>query len=105
MSRFSGFSPQTLSLFLTTLDSLGVKTFAKQTVFEAHLTGKKHVSAAKLLESKAIDPVTHEKLKQRREDEKDKQVAWLEVKISKLAELLGLERYQFPHLLDVDNEI
>jgi len=49
--------------------------------------------------------VTHEKLKQRREDEKDKQVAWLEVKISKLAELLGLERYQFPHLLDVDNEI
>lgn len=81
-----------LSLLIPHLFAEGVKTFAKQTVFDAHLSGKKHIKAAELLSSKAVDPVTHEKLKQRRDDEREKPVAWLEAKISKLAELLGAER-------------
>jgi splicing factor 3A subunit 3 len=71
---------------------VGVKNFAKQTVYDAHLKGKKHIKAAELLATNKIDVVTQEKLKAQREDGRDKQFAWLEVRITKMAELLGEER-------------
>ena len=68
---------------------VGVKTFAKQTVYDAHLTGKKHQKAAELLSSKMMPGSQNPKPK---EDDRDKQMAWVEARITKLAELLGEER-------------
>ena len=71
---------------------VGAKTFAKQTVYDAHLSGKKHQKAAEVLSAKLMPGSQNPKPK---EDDKDKQMAWVEARITKLAELLGEERWPF----------
>jgi len=70
------------------------KEFAKKTVFDAHLSGKKHIKAVKLMNSNGIDTSSEEvaakkweevkKLKQERERE----VALLEALITKYSDVL-----------------
>jgi len=69
-----------------------VKQFAKQSVFDSHLEGAKHKKAAAKLALNQVDLQSHQKEKTQREAEKEKQIALLEKRIEKLAELLGEER-------------
>ncbi|CAM0138012.1 unnamed protein product [Umbelopsis sp. WA50703] len=74
------------------------KQFSKQTVFDSHLTGKKHIKAQKqLMEQKGpmIDQAEIEKARQKaleEKEDKDKPIAWLEVLISKYVEVLSDHR-------------
>eukprot|EP00002_Diphylleia_rotans_P038104 TRINITY_DN8612_c0_g1_i1.p1 TRINITY_DN8612_c0_g1~~TRINITY_DN8612_c0_g1_i1.p1 ORF type:complete len:456 (+),score=116.88 TRINITY_DN8612_c0_g1_i1:56-1423(+) len=57
------------------------KLFAKQTVFDSHVIGKKHIKAAADLQLKGIQPTG-------KPSEKQKAIAWIEAQISKFADLL-----------------
>jgi splicing factor 3A subunit 3 len=77
---------------------LGQKQFSKQTVFDSHLTGKKHIKAQKqLLEQKGskVDQADIEKARQKALEEKgdkDKPIAWQEVLISSYVDVLSSYR-------------
>ncbi|KAI8575662.1 hypothetical protein K450DRAFT_260568 [Umbelopsis ramanniana AG] len=74
------------------------KQFSKQTVFDGHLTGKKHIKAQKqLLEQKGpnLDQAEIEKARQKaleEKEDKDKPVAWQEVLISSYVDALSSHR-------------
>ncbi|RUS25551.1 hypothetical protein BC938DRAFT_471988, partial [Jimgerdemannia flammicorona] len=74
------------------------KQFTKQTVYDAHLKGKKHIKAAEVLLAKGVanpDPVvlqeTRAKAVRERED-KDRELAWQERLVARYAEVLGEQR-------------
>ncbi|KAJ3051597.1 hypothetical protein HK097_007378 [Rhizophlyctis rosea] len=70
------------------------KSFAKQTVYDAHLTGKKHKKAAAALVEKGVTDITPEakeearKAKEKEERNRDKPIAFAELLIKKYAECL-----------------
>ncbi|GAB5587772.1 Pre-mRNA-splicing factor sap61 [Umbelopsis nana] len=74
------------------------KQFSKQTVFDSHLTGKKHIKAQKqLLEQKGpnVDQADIERARQKaleEKEDKDKPIAWQEVLISSYIDVLSSYR-------------
>lgn len=75
------------------------KVFAKQTVFDAHLSGKKHAKAAEALRAKqaaapphAADLTVAREQAERAEQEELRAIALMEARIYRLAELLGEQR-------------
>ncbi|CAG8549036.1 25773_t:CDS:2 [Dentiscutata erythropus] len=74
------------------------KNYKKQTVFDAHLTSKKHIKAASAMLEQGITSVdreTQEKLIKEAEKERDsreREIAFIEALIRKYAEILGSQR-------------
>ncbi|CAG8521150.1 9836_t:CDS:2, partial [Dentiscutata heterogama] len=74
------------------------KGYKKQTVFDAHLTSKKHIKAANAMVEQgitSIDRETQEKLIKEAENERDsreREIAFIEALIRKYAEILGSQR-------------
>ncbi|RUS17999.1 hypothetical protein BC937DRAFT_89252, partial [Endogone sp. FLAS-F59071] len=74
------------------------KQFTKQTVYDAHLKGKKHIKAAEALLAKGVTSVDPTALVEtrakavREREEKDRELAWQERLIVRYAEVLGEQR-------------
>ncbi|CAG8537906.1 4414_t:CDS:2 [Paraglomus occultum] len=74
------------------------RSYAKRTVYDAHLKSKKHIKAAKAMMEQGvveIDNETREKLRKQTEDEKENKerlTAFTEALIQKYAEILGTQR-------------
>ncbi|KAJ3337284.1 hypothetical protein HDU93_001330 [Gonapodya sp. JEL0774] len=74
------------------------KQFAKRTVYDAHLTGKKHLKAAESLLKEGIAAITPKLVlerrmaKERHERAKDKPIAELEALLKAYGQFLGVQR-------------